>query len=401
MKKLDILFNTSLKQVQGINYVNNSFVEGQRYFKDNDISLNKIFSPDGVFDCSQHEKLVTIGSDVNLPEYRRTRKIRTLLRNVLSSKYLFGCIIKLLFNTIFPARKALNYYFNNQPNSDLIIFQDTFTAYFYYKSKKRLGNTKTILILHCCEDPIEQGIPMFPGFFKYKKLERIFRYTVEFAMDSCDKVVYLSQNAINHSNLPAVHKSFVFNGIEDVKYHEFENVHNPLNFIIVASVILHKGQHILLEALSLLSPEVKKNIKLNIVGLGTHLEECKRVARVNNLLDIVKFWGNSNDVAVILKEMDVFILPSLSEGMPMSIIEAMRQGLYIMATPVGGIPEMIQPNFGEFIERDAQVIADAITCLVEHHKVTTESKEAAREYYLQNFTLKKMIDSYSKILLSL
>ena len=99
--------------------------------------------------------------------------------------------------------------------------------------------------------------------------------------------------------------------------------------------------------------------------------------------------------------MDVFILPSLSEGMPMSIIEAMRQGLYIVATPVGGIPEMIMSDFGEFVERDPRAIADCIANIIQRKKVTDESKKAARDYYLKNFTLKNMIDSYSKILNSL
>ena len=182
MKKLDILFNTSIRQVQGINYVNNSFVVGQTYFNQNDILLNKIYSPDGIFCCTEHNSLDTIGSDVNTGAYKRKRKFRTILREFFSSKYLLGCLIKILFNIIIPAKRALCFYFDDEPKSDYIIFQDTFTAYFYFKSPKRNKNVKTVLILHCSEDPIEQGIPMFPGFFKYKKLETLFRGTVEFAM---------------------------------------------------------------------------------------------------------------------------------------------------------------------------------------------------------------------------
>lgn len=401
MKKIDILFNTSLKQVQGINYVNNSFVEGQGYFTANGIELHSIYSPDGVFHCCDHFKLDLIGSDVDTAEYKRTRKIRTFLRNLLPSEYLFGCLVKMFFNIYRPSKKALNYYLESNPDSDYLIFQDTWTAYFYYKMKCRPSKAKTILILHCGEDPIEQGIPMFYGFFKHKRLEKWYRKAVQFSMNSCDKVVYLSEKAAMSSCMSNERKDYVFNGIEDLKVYEFNGVHNPLNFVIVASVIEHKGQHVLIEAMNLIKEDTRKSIKLHIIGNGTNLNNCKELVTNYGLSDCVIFWGNRNDVGDVLKQMDVFILPSLSEGMPMSIIEAMRQGLYIVATPVGGIPEMIMSDFGEFVERDPRAIADCIANIIQRKKVTDESKKAARDYYLKNFTLKNMIDSYSKILNSL
>ena len=57
MKKVAIIYNQSLKAVQGINYVNNSFVEGQRYFKDKGFELKSIFAPDGVFECEGKDRL--------------------------------------------------------------------------------------------------------------------------------------------------------------------------------------------------------------------------------------------------------------------------------------------------------------------------------------------------------
>lgn len=402
MKKLDIIYNCSLKLVQGINYVNNSFVLGQKYFRENGIILQNIYSPDGTFDCVSNKSLTLIGCDINTKKYHWIRKIRVFLKKMFPSQTLLGSFVKLYFNMIYPAKKALSYYESSVGyTSDYILFQDFFSAYFYYKKNRKKRLAKTILLLHSGENPLEQFMPVFSGLFRYKWVgNRIFGM-LYYAMKKCNKVVYLSDNATSHSILPIDHKTYIFNGIEDVLNYKFVGLHSPLEFVIVASVIERKGQYILLEALKLLPLSIRKVVRINIVGNGDNLDSCKKFAVENNLDSVVKFWGNRNDVAKVLEQMDIFILPSLSEGMPMSIIEAMRQGLYIMATPVGGIPEMLRSQFGEFIQRDAQAIANSIEQLILNNVVTIEAKRAARKHYLENFTLKKMIDSYSNVFINL
>ena len=122
----------------------------------------------------------------------------------------------------------------------------------------------------------------------------------------------------------------------------------------------------------------------------------------NHQLDeYVTFWGVRNDVPDILKNMDVFMLPSSSEGMPMSIREAERQGLYIVATDTGGIKEMISEDFGTIVERSISAIAETITDIVVNNKITPEVREASRNFYLNHFSLKNNINTFSKLFLSL
>ena len=220
-------------------------------------------------------------------------------------------------------------------------------------------------------------------------------------MAHVNKVVYLSEHAVRASPLPAEKKTYIFNGVEDIDYIPTEIDNAATRLVSVGSVTIRKGQLQLVEAMALLPVEVRRKIRLTIVGGGNEYEECKQLIKDRAVEDIVTMTGPRNDVAEILKEQDVFLLPSLSEGMPMSILEAMRQGLYIMATDTGGIPEMIGEGYGELVTRDPKELADAITHVVRDKVVTTESKQKSRERFEKDFTLRKMIERYSKTLLSL
>lgn len=400
-KNIAIVYNQSLKQVQGINFVNSSFVEGQRFFNDRELDLFAIYSPDCEFICKDKQSLDLIGSNLGVPSHIIVRKLRVFLRKILPSEFLLGALIKIYFNHFLNAKKAVRRMLKSKDDIDYIIFQDVFTASYYQRIIKPECRKKTILILHCSNHELEQFKPLFRGVFKYKFIGEYIENYLHNALYNVDKVVYLSEHAMNVSPISPQYKAFVFNGKDDLNHVEVMDVSNPLNFVIVASTIYHKGHHILLEALSKLDIEVRKQIHLYIIGYGTEYSEFKKLSKILDLDDIVTFMGNRNDVSEQLKIMDIFILPSLSEGMPMSIIEAMRQGLFVMATPVGGIPEMLNETFAKFIKRDSVFIANSITEVVCEKLVTKEKKILSREHYLQNFTLQKMINSYSDILLSL
>ena len=82
-------------------------------------------------------------------------------------------------------------------------------------------------------------------------------------------------------------------------------------------------------------------------------------------------------------------------------LEAMRQGLYILATDTGAIPEMIQPEFGQLITREPSEIAETIADVIENGRVSMMAKNASRMYFLKHFTLESMMSGYAKTLISL
>ena len=108
-----------------------------------------------------------------------------------------------------------------------------------------------------------------------------------------------------------------------------------------------KGQDVLLKALSYLNIPVK----LTLIGVGPELEKCRQFVQDNNLQKIVQFLGQiSHDkIADILRQNDLFCMPSRSEGLPAAQLEAMACGLPVVGTDVGGMKEIIRSGFNGFL----------------------------------------------------
>ncbi|MDR3692556.1 MAG: glycosyltransferase family 4 protein [Fimbriimonas sp.] len=86
-----------------------------------------------------------------------------------------------------------------------------------------------------------------------------------------------------------------------------------------------------------------------VVGDGDGLAACRELALALGLADRVKFTGYRKDIESFLSQMDLFVFPSLKEGMGIALVEAMAMGLATVATNVGGIPEVITPECGVLV----------------------------------------------------
>lgn len=396
MKSVIILYDQPLSFVQGINYVNNSFVQGQDVFKLYDLQLKHIVSPEGIFDVGKHKKLDLIGAGTNTAKYTFKKKIKRFFKSICSTKLLLFSWLKMYFGFIRYSKQAVGNLDKLDYSPDYIIFQDINTAYYYFK--KGPLTAKTLLILHCSDDYLEQAKNMYPGYYRYSILEQHRRNQYEYVFSKVDKVVYLSEHAVKTSNLPGPKKSFVYNGIQDRPNNTVYGPGGIINFVCVGTVSAHKGQKLIIQALSYLDKSTLNRIHLNIIGGGDEVETCRSLARELKLESYITLYGSRNDVPELLRNMDVFILPSFSEGMPMSILEAMRQGLYILATDTGAIPEMIQPEFGQLITREPSEIAETIKDIIKDDRVSMMAKNASRMYFLEHFTLESMMAGYAKTL---
>lgn len=111
--------------------------------------------------------------------------------------------------------------------------------------------------------------------------------------------------------------------------------------VTVARLVWFKGLDVLIDALALLAPR-QPGARLAIVGAGPLRADLERRAQALGVGDRVTFTGERRDVPQLLAAADVFALTSVSEGMPISILEAMASGLPVAATDVGGVGELVQ-----------------------------------------------------------
>lgn len=125
---------------------------------------------------------------------------------------------------------------------------------------------------------------------------------------------------------------------------------------------------------------------------------------VGNLKDIseeyspnVYFMGNIPNAGIYNEYVDLFMLASDYEGLPIVIIEALACGRPVVASAVGGIPELLDGENGFAVNNDAEEMAKKIDLILSDEKLKERMGNAARKTYLQNFTVDKMVDGYMAI----
>ena len=139
--------------------------------------------------------------------------------------------------------------------------------------------------------------------------------------------------------------------------------------------------------------------RLVFVGDGPCMEELRNEANRLGLDRHVDFLGARNDVSALLPSMDVFTLSSLSEGISMTILEAMACGVPIVASDVGGNREIVQPPQCGLIvpARDPQALAAAYLELLRDPARCAQMAAAGRQRVVDHFSLEAMVRQYSAL----
>jgi glycosyltransferase involved in cell wall biosynthesis len=175
--------------------------------------------------------------------------------------------------------------------------------------------------------------------------------------------------------------------------------------LYVGNLIKGKGVHILLEAFASVICEYP-DVRLTIVGSGPLELDLKRLADQMGLTPYVDFLGRRkhDELPTIMHEADLFVFPSLSEATPRAVLEAMAMELPVVATRVGGIPEMIEEGVTGVLVRPASTaeLAAAIVRIFRHPEWAERAGRLARQRVLEGYTLEqhteRMIALHHKIL---
>ena len=170
---------------------------------------------------------------------------------------------------------------------------------------------------------------------------------------------------------------------------------SPKDFVIitVASLVENKGHLFLLEAIQGLVA-ANHRIKLIIVGEGPLQGKIRRFISTKNIQSHVLLTGKRDDVACLLKLADVSVLASVGrEGLGLALIEAMAAGLPLIATKVGGMPEVVENNVNGFLVKPGNIleVRKAINQLMINEKKRLQMGEASRRKYFEKYTSQNMI----------
>ncbi len=139
---------------------------------------------------------------------------------------------------------------------------------------------------------------------------------------------------------------------------------------------------------------VYKNAQLLIIGEGNIESELKSLARELNIDTSVHFIPSVEDTAVALSRMDVFVMPSLQEGLGLALLEAMAEGRAVVASDTGGIKDLVKDGYNGRLARPADA-GDLARVIIELLSLDAERKrlgENAAKYIEENFSQDKMIN---------
>ncbi|MDY6854428.1 MAG: glycosyltransferase family 4 protein [Thermodesulfobacteriota bacterium] len=191
-----------------------------------------------------------------------------------------------------------------------------------------------------------------------------------------------SQSQVVSFGVDPVKTRVVFCGYEGANnpqyIHRHTNPDNRHHLLFVGQCVVIKGLECLVSALSLLG---KQDVVLDIVG-NTEAEpeyfaKLERLVAKLGMLDQVKFHGcidHEVQLSYFYKQADIFILPSLSEGFGIVLLEAMSFGLPIIATRAGAIPELVRDGENGLLvpSQNPQALADAIESLLQSPNLRAE-----------------------------
>ena len=153
-----------------------------------------------------------------------------------------------------------------------------------------------------------------------------------------------------------------------------------------------KGPKVLLDAMKIIWQSLS-DAALVYVGKGPLLEALQHQARLSGVNKKVKFLGWREDIQEILPILDIFVLPSLNEGMGRVLVEAMASGRPIIASRAGGITDLImhEQNGLLFPPGDSKALADAILSMLKNPDRAKEMGIKGKTL-CQQFSIEKMIE---------
>jgi glycosyltransferase involved in cell wall biosynthesis len=231
---------------------------------------------------------------------------------------------------------------------------------------------------------------------------------------AAQRLAYKSAHAVV-ANAKAAVEQLRSERVPDHKIHIIPNgvncdafaVHNreasvgPRRVITVANLRPEKGHDTLIAAASTIVQHYS-NVEFHIVGDGPCRAALEQQVRDRGLAPRFHFLGERSDIPGLLAESDVFVLPSRSEACPNSVLEAMATGLPVVASRVGGVPELIDSGVnGILITPDApDALAAATLSILNRPAYAATLGRAAREKAARRFSFDRMVSSFEGLYLS-
>ena len=243
---------------------------------------------------------------------------------------------------------------------------------------------------------------LFAHQWRLKIAERMLAPFTDMLISESDKVA----RALAAQGVPQNRIRTVVNGVDTARFsgmHSLEAKRVELGLarprVIVGTVgrlVPVKDHHTLLHAFARIRSTVPDAL-LVLVGDGPERAALEQQTDALGLRQHVRFLGERTDVQDLIRLFDVFVLSSVSEGLPLTILEAMASGRAIVATNVGGIPEALAEQTGVLVPpKNPDALADAVIALLTDEPRRLAMGARAAQRARQQFDIHDMVQAYAR-----
>jgi glycosyltransferase involved in cell wall biosynthesis len=327
--------------------------------------------------------------------------VKLLMESDLKSRYEFVPLIEKNGSSIFIIKDLIAQIKKTKP--DLIHIRGLQSSGFYGLIAARLGGCKKVIVsVHGIS--IDSGIGQIKKVLYKKFIEPLTLKNADLVFCVCDYAAKRPYILRNTKNL----YGFIHNAAPDYSECDREKLKTSLrkelgifsDEVVVTSIgriVVDKGMEYLGKSIKILDPQL--NVRFLIVGEGDYLSELKIMLSEEIKSRRVMLLGKRPDVPKILFASDIFIFPTLRENLSNALLEASAAGLAIIATNVGGNPEVIQDNKNGILipPYNEQELAKQITFLAFHPQIRQELGTNAEKNVRINFNQRLIFSELDKV----
>lgn len=242
----------------------------------------------------------------------------------------------------------------------------------------------------------------------YRRPKRVFAN--RFLLEPQDRVTgvgeFVKQALVQNEGIPAARIETIYNGIDVEQFRpaperravvraELGLANDDFAIFQVARLDPIKDHATAVRTMARVAAQ-RPNAKLLIVGEGPEQATIETLIRQHNLAANVRMFGLRTDVPRLLAAADCFLLTSKSEGIPLTVIEAMAAGLPVVATDVGGMAEVVIHDHTGFLAsaNDDGGLSDCVMALERDHALRDRIGQTACRRAAQSFSDREMVHAY-------
>jgi len=216
----------------------------------------------------------------------------------------------------------------------------------------------------------------------------------------------VADNLINYYRVPNQHVRSITNGVaqpvvvpQAIEEMQRRYPGNSVKFLCIGRLEEQKGHVYLLRAAAALPQEYREKLKIFLAGDGSLEAHLKKEAAALGVQNNFIFLGHSPNSGALLRFCDIFILPSLWEGLPLSVLEAFSMGKPVIATGIEGTKDLVQHNETGLLAppRDPAALAEMIKILMDRPELRQSIAAAGYRLWENRYSLQIMASRYQKL----